>query len=128
MIINTHTGKVQYTRAGHSPPAILRTDGSIEKPDAGGIPIGWDFDRDDPLVEFTLNKGDRVYLFSDGICEARNKKEDLFGEARLHEVLKRNLNNSLDETLNDTIRYLSKFTNTLNFEDDISILGVTYQG
>ena len=75
-----------------------------------------------------LRKGDRIFLFSDGILEAQNIDKDWFGDERLFNVLKSNLSNDLDKTLNDTIIHLSQFTGNLKFEDDISILGVTYLG
>jgi sigma-B regulation protein RsbU (phosphoserine phosphatase) len=75
-----------------------------------------------------LGKGDRIFLFSDGILEAQNIDKDWFGEERLFNVLKSNLSNDLDKTLNDTIIHLSQYTGSLKFEDDISILGVTYLG
>ncbi|MCB0281746.1 MAG: serine/threonine-protein phosphatase [Calditrichae bacterium] len=128
MIINIRTGAVQFSRAGHNPPFILRTDGGIEQPMDGGLPIGWDFKRHDPVIKLKLNPGDRIFLFSDGICEAANSKRDLFGEKRLAEVFKKNLPSTLDETLNATIRELSTFTGHLKFQDDISIIGMTYLG
>ncbi len=128
MIINIKTGAVQFSRAGHNPPIILRTDGSVEHPQAGGLPIGWDFERSDPIVRTKLKEGDRMFIYSDGICEARNKNKTWYGDIRLKNVIKKNLANSLDETLNDTIRELSQFTGNINFEDDISILGFTYLG
>lgn len=128
MIINTRTGEVQFSRAGHNPPIISRRDGTIEQPEPGGIPIGWDFNRDDPIIKLKLDKGDRIFLFSDGICEARNKQKEWYGDERLCSVIKNNITSSLDETLNDTIRQLSHFTGNLKFDDDISIIGMTYLG
>lgn len=128
MIINLKTGELEYIRAGHNPPVILRKNGVIDQPQGGGLPIGWDFDRDDPLIKIQLRKGDRIFLFSDGILEAQNIDKNFFGEERLFNVLKSNLINDLDTTLNDSIIHLSQFTGSLKFEDDISILGVTYLG
>lgn len=128
MIINVKTGEMEYTRAGHNPPVILRKNGVVDQPLGGSIPIGWDFERDDTVIKIKLHKGDRIFLFSDGILEAQNVDKDLFGEERLFNVLKSNLANNLDTTLNDTIIHLSQYTGSLKFEDDISILGVTYLG
>jgi len=128
MIINVKTGEVVYARAGHNPPVILRKNGVIDQPLGGSIPIGWDFERDDTLIKINLRKGDRIFLFSDGILEAQNVEKELFGEERLFNVLKSNLDNDLDTTLNDSIIHLSQYTGNLKFEDDISILGVTYLG
>ncbi len=128
MIINIKTGDIEFSRAGHNPPIILRGDGAVEQTKEGGLPIGWDFERNDPIIRSRLRKGDRLFLYSDGICEARNKDNTWFGDKRLSNVLKKNINNSLDETLNDTIRKLSYFTGSIKFDDDISILGLTFLG
>jgi sigma-B regulation protein RsbU (phosphoserine phosphatase) len=128
MIINIRTGEVEFSRAGHNPPIILRTDGAIEQTTEGGLPIGWDFERKDPVIKTKLNKGDKLFLYSDGICEARNNKKTWYGNQHLCDVLKKNISNTLDETLNDTIRELSQFTGSIRFEDDISILGLAYLG
>lgn len=128
MIINIKTGEVQFSRAGHNPPIILRTNGEAEQPQEGGLPIGWDFERDDPIIKTHLNSGDRIFLFSDGICEARDRDKEQFGDERLSKVIKDNLTETLDETMNDIIRQLSQFTGNLKFDDDISIIGVTYLG
>ena len=50
MIINIKTGDIEYCRAGHNPPVILRKNGIIDQPLGGSIPVGWDFDRDDTLI------------------------------------------------------------------------------
>lgn len=128
VIINIKTGEMTFSRAGHNPPIILRADGTIEQPQEGGLPIGWDFERHDPIVKTKLNTGDRLFLYSDGICDARNNAKIWYGEKRLSKVIKKNLTNTLDETLNDTIRQLSQFTGSLKFEDDISIIGLTFLG
>jgi sigma-B regulation protein RsbU (phosphoserine phosphatase) len=128
MIINTKTGKVTFSRAGHNPPIILRTNGTVEQPEQGTIPVGWDFARQDINVSLQLNPGDRVFLFSDGICETRNGQNEWFGNDRLSRVIEENIHNSVDETLNDTIRSLTSFSGNVNFDDDISIIGLTYLG
>jgi sigma-B regulation protein RsbU (phosphoserine phosphatase) len=128
MIINIHTGEFSYARAGHNPPVILRGDHTLEHSDEGGLPIGWDFDRKDPLVKGKLLHGDKMFIFSDGIIESRNKAGETYGEERLWEMFRRNAANDLDVTLNTTISDLSGFTKTLKFDDDISIIALKYLG
>lgn len=128
MVINIKTGKLTFSRAGHNPPVILRSNSKIEIPEEGGLPIGWDFARNDPVIEIDLEPGDRVFLYSDGICEARNGKKVWFGEERLVDVISNNVGSTIDDTLNSVISALSDFTGKVNFEDDVSILGIGYLG
>ncbi len=126
MIINIKTGMVQFSRAGHHPPMILRTNGRTEAPQDGGLPLGWNFLRNDPVVKVQLQPGDRIFMFSDGLIEATNKHDEWFGQDRLAMVFQKNLMTSLDKTLDTTIAELSRFTHRTSFEDDISLLGITY--
>jgi len=128
MIINIKTGLLQFSRAGHHPPMILRTNGEIEIPQEGGLPLGWDFLRKDPIIKIQLQPGDRIFMFSDGLIEASSKRDEWFGQERLGSIFKNNLKNSLNKTLDTTIAELSRFTHKTTFEDDISLLGMSYKG
>jgi sigma-B regulation protein RsbU (phosphoserine phosphatase) len=128
MIINLQDGLLRYTRAGHNPPIILRTDGSVEYPQAGGFPIGWNFPRDDENIELRFNPGDRIYLFSDGITEAANAEGELFSADRLQKILQKNRSRLLAESLDAVIRDLKQHTCKNDFEDDVSIVGVSWNG
>lgn len=126
MIINIKTGAYEYCRAGHNPPVVVGVDKSIIRSNEGGFPIGWDFERNDPLIKGKLNPGDRIFLFSDGVVEARDKNNITFGDEKLFSLLINSLDRTVDDTLNDIIRKLSQFTGKVNFEDDISIIGLQY--
>lgn len=128
VIIDIHTGAYTYSRAGHNPPVILRADERIENTYTGGYPIGWDFDRKDPLIKGKLAAGDRMFIYSDGIIEARNDDGEPYGEERFFKLLKNNASHNLDQTLNTAISDVSSFTGKVNFDDDISILALTYLG
>lgn len=128
IIINIKTGAYKYCRAGHNPPVIVKTNGKIIRSNEGGFPIGWEFERNDPIVEGKLEPGDRIYLYSDGIVEARDKKDNTYGDKNLFNLLISNVNRSIEETLINVIRKLSQYTGKIKFEDDISIIGIEYKG
>lgn len=125
MIVDTKNKKIQFTRAGHNYPIIIRADKSIEIFKAGSIPIGWDLPRNDEVVEVDLYSGDRVFLYSDGIHEATNQKRKMFTLKRLCDSLKNSSKLSLDNSLDNLISELRRFIGQDNFEDDVSILGIT---
>jgi serine phosphatase RsbU (regulator of sigma subunit) len=86
-VLDTRTGDVCYVNAGHNPPRIFRADGSGELLDRGGLVIGVM-----PGVEYeeghtVLHPGDDLVLYTDGVTEAANSDEEMFGEERLEALL-----------------------------------------
>ncbi len=83
-IVNLKTGKMTYTNAGHNPPVVIHKD---QKPEyfetTTMIPIGL-FDSY-PYVEKTktLQPGDIMFLYTDGITEAENRQKELYSDERL---------------------------------------------
>ncbi len=83
------TGRFAYTNAGHNPGLLVRADGTVQRLEANGLPLGLfpvvEYDK----VEITLGPGDLVLLYTDGITEAANPKGDEFGLDRLQAVVQK---------------------------------------
>ncbi len=126
MIVNIKDQTIRYARAGHNPPIIIREDGDVEMLPDGGLPIGWDFPREDTVVELKLNHGDRIFLFSDGITEATNDIEVMYSADRLVDVLFDSRDLPIDESLRKLIKDLQNFTGHNKFDDDVSIIGLQF--
>jgi phosphoserine phosphatase RsbU/P len=82
-------GRFTYTNAGHNPGLLVRADGTVERLEANGVPVGLF-----PVVEYeraevTLAPGDLVALYTDGITEAANPRGDEFSLDRLQAVVRR---------------------------------------
>ena len=82
-------GRLSYTNAGHNPGLLFRADGSVQRLEANGVPLGLF-----PLVEYervetTLAPGELVLLYTDGITEAANPRGEEFGLDRLQNVVAR---------------------------------------
>ena len=127
MIIDMRENKVTYTRAGHNPPILIRKNGKVEMYDEGGFPVGWDFPRNDSVVELSVSSGDRLFMYSDGITEATDAGEHLFGNERLVQILSEEKDSTLDQTLDKVITRLREFTGKVAFQDDVSILGLAWK-
>lgn len=84
------SGQLLYVNAGHNPPLLVHGDASVERLDEGGLVIGL-FDNV-PYVEglVTLQKGDVLLAYSDGVTETWNEAGEEFGEQRLAEVVSQN--------------------------------------
>jgi serine phosphatase RsbU (regulator of sigma subunit)/pSer/pThr/pTyr-binding forkhead associated (FHA) protein len=83
------SGRVSYTNAGHNAGLLVRADGSVQKLEANGLPLGLfpivEYER----VEITLSPGDLIVLYTDGITEAANSQGDEFGLERLQAVVQK---------------------------------------
>jgi sigma-B regulation protein RsbU (phosphoserine phosphatase) len=83
------SGRLSYTNAGHNAGLLVRAGGTVQRLDANGLPLGLfpavEYDK----VEITLQPGDLVMLYTDGITEAANPKGDEFGLERLEAVVQK---------------------------------------
>lgn len=86
-VLDTRTGELVYVNAGHNHPCVLRADGSSEHLDRGGLVIGIMPGSTYEEGRVALRPGDNLVLYTDGITEAANADEEMFGEERLEKVL-----------------------------------------
>jgi sigma-B regulation protein RsbU (phosphoserine phosphatase) len=91
MLVATFDGEANrlvYTRAGHVPPFLRRTDGVVERLNgAGGLPLGLMEDAAYRSATVNLGLGDELLIVTDGITEAMDPSLRLFGEARIAEAI-----------------------------------------
>ena len=74
---------VDYINAGHNNPILRRASGQIERLDVGGLPFGILPDAKYESATVTLAPGDWLIIFTDGLVEAENARQEEYGEARL---------------------------------------------
>ncbi len=86
-LLDTENRRLVYVNAGHNPPLLLHRDGKIARLDKGGIPLGLEANRQYQQAEIKLDAGDRLILFTDGLIECTNLKDEVFGQARLLTLL-----------------------------------------
>ncbi|MCP4725625.1 MAG: PP2C family protein-serine/threonine phosphatase [bacterium] len=114
-------GKISYINAGHNPPFVINTDRLVEL--KGGGPILGQFK--DILYEIhdsVMKKGDVLAMFTDGVTEEFNEKEEEFSEERFVNSIKKNTNKPLMEVFVDLIKEIKKFTGNKPFGDDLTML------
>lgn len=124
--------KFTYSNAGHHPLLIHRraNDTFIEL-STPGTPLGINFDFKKLAyleVEFQLEIGDRIILFTDGIIEAVNAEEVDFETAIWKNFLKENKNAEIADLSEKLIQILKVFSNKETFEDDITWVVIDYAG
>jgi PAS domain S-box-containing protein len=128
-IINVKTGELVYTNAGHNPPYIRRGDGSLQKVDAFHGPVigamsGLPYDQD----RVSLQPGDAILLYTDGVTEAFNEQEQLFSESRLEKILVNKDLDSAESIVTGTIEEVNRFAGEAEQSDDITLLAVQHLG
>ena len=115
-------GKLRYINAGHNPPLIGRANGNIEQLSSGGFPLGILPSAEFEVGETHLGPGEALIVYSDGVSEANNLKEEEFGLDRLTEVVRRNLTSSAAGIRDKVESALSSFTQTAPANDDITLV------
>lgn len=87
-VLDSHAKRFLYINAGHLPPIVLRENGDVELLRSGGFPLGF-FDNPRYFEQFVqLRSGDMLCLYTDGITEASDSKDEEYGRARLVELLR----------------------------------------
>ena len=77
------SGRVQTVRAGHLPPLWIANHGFRQLPKLNGIPLGGELGAEYDRTEFVLSPGESIMFITDGITEAENEDNELFGNERL---------------------------------------------
>ena len=127
-VLELSTGHVTYVNAGHNPPLVCRgEDYTYLKLEPGFVLAGLE-GMQYVTGELTLGVGDTLYLYTDGVTEAVNGSEELYGEARLKAVLDSHAGSALTELLTAVKADIDAFADEAPQFDDITMLGVTYLG
>ena len=127
--LNLKTGKLTYVNAGHNPPLVKRNDENFryldDEPD---LVIGIMENMDYVEREMTLNKGDMIFLYTDGVTDANDSKKRLYGENRLKDTINRHKDSELTEIINEIRNDIGQFCNTQEQFDDMTMLIIKYNG
>jgi sigma-B regulation protein RsbU (phosphoserine phosphatase) len=121
--IETASRRIVYSNAGHNPPLLVRADGSVEKLGDGGMVLGVFPDNQYDQSELTLNGGDRLLFYTDGITEARSPDGEEYGEDRLAEAAVAVRTGSAEAVKDSVLADVNKFTDG-KFEDDATLIVV----
>lgn len=120
-------GRLTYCNAGHNPPFLVGKDG-VQRLDKGGMIVGL-FDGIDFVEEtLTLQPGDFLVVFSDGVSEALNPQGEEFEDARILKTLTETTTSDARERLQALFASVRTFTAGAPQNDDITVLVICYQG
>lgn len=127
-ILDIPSGKLQFANAGHNPPLLKKADGNFEylKTRAGFVLAGMEGVKY-RVGEIILSKGDRLFLYTDGVTEATNTQDELYGEDRLLEFMSKNSNFEAAKLLPKVKNNIDKFVGEAPQFDDITMLIFDYK-
>lgn len=116
------TLELRYVNAGHNPPVLLRTDGTVERLEAGGLVVGLL-----PMSSYEeqaaeLRPGDVFVTYTDGISEAMTDQEEEWGEERMIAAIETARQGSAEIILADVFQAADQFTAGADQHDDMTLL------
>ncbi|MFC2019224.1 SpoIIE family protein phosphatase [Chloroflexota bacterium] len=128
-ILNTETGEVELSNAGHNPPLIFSSDRGFEFVDVPkGIAAGVMEDTGYNKIRLTLKPGDIIFLYTDGVTEAMNPEGELFSEERLKQCLSELKPEDAENVINLVRAELTTFVRGAHQADDITMLALEFKG
>jgi len=122
--LDLETGSLIAASAGHPPPLVWRrSSGQVEELPPGGVVLGRLRQAAYSEVAVPLAPGDRVLLFTDGIPEALNSSGEMFGEARLREILAGHASQPAEATAEAVVARVAAWTGrSSGFDDDLTLV------
>ncbi len=128
-IFDTQTGELEYCSGGHNPPYLLGHDGTLKAlNEAGGLPLGVLSDAKYSSARVQLRANDAVVVYTDGVTEATDLKEEEFGEKRLEDLLSRLKAQPAKAIVHETVAAVQAFAEGVPQRDDITCLALRFVG
>jgi len=127
-VLEISTGKLTAANAGHEYPAIKKKDGVFELyKDKHGMVVGAFEGLKYKDYEIQMEPGDRIFVYTDGVAEATNEANQLFGTDRMIEALNENADKP-SEVLANVRKSVDEFIGQAEQFDDLTMLCLEYKG
>jgi len=120
-------GEVELVNAGHCPPLVVRSSGVVETAEATGLPLGLavtNAPANYPVERLSLGSGDALFLYSDGLTEAVNTRDDDYGRERLAGVLAAAARQTPRDLIAHCLADLRTFAAGTALNDDLTVLAL----
>ncbi|HEU5016063.1 MAG TPA: PP2C family protein-serine/threonine phosphatase [Roseiflexaceae bacterium] len=120
-ILDPQSGWMQIANAGHNYPLLV--NGSVQEIELSGLPLGVDFDSTYEECGTRLGHGDTIVFYTDGVVEATNANEEMYGYEQLAELLRRHGKRKPRALVATLLQELRAWSQT-NQSDDITVVVV----
>lgn len=125
-LLNLDTGELTFSNAGHNPPVLVGRDGTcVLLSLSPGLPLACMEEVQYQRQSLGLRSGDQLFLYTDGVTEAANPAQKLFGEGRLLEALS-GVQGSLDQLQQALWTAISAFADGAEQADDVTMLNLRF--
>ena len=126
-VLDLTTGLFRHVCAGHAGPVILSGQ-SITVHDQPALPIGIMDDAEYVDSEFQLRRNDRMFMYSDGLNEARNVSNEYLGRTGLHNIMASCSETKIENQCTQIINAVLAWQGDGDPDDDLTLLGVSFHG
>ena len=128
-ILDTATGKITAANAGHEYPVIMQADGRFNLvKDKHGFVVGGLNGVQYKEYELTLAPGSKLFLYTDGVPEANNDRNEMFGSERMLAALNQDPDVSPEQILHNVRAAVDAFAGDAEQFDDLTMLCLEYKG
>jgi len=126
--IDTATRELRYINCGHNPALrVRRSSKTIARMDSTCPPVGLIQSKIDGVSTESLENGDVIVFYTDGVTEAMNPKEEEFGLERLSAIVQRDQALGAEELVSRIVDSARSFTGEVGFGDDVTVVVVKCQ-
>lgn len=122
--IDPSKSMIRYINAGHNPPIMITSNKRRMELTEGGFCIGMFKDSVYNINEMPFGKGDQILIYTDGVTEQTNDKEEYFGEKPLDDILLANTETKAAEINQKIIDSVYNFCNKKQLHDDLTLVTV----
>ena len=128
-ILTLSTGDLNFANAGHEYPAIMRENGNYKLFETDNLPpLAADEDIVYDEKSFTLDRNERIFLYTDGVPEAKCTSGERFGTDRMLGVLERCHDTDAEATVGEMKKAIDDFTGSIDQFDDITMMSIIWNG
>jgi serine phosphatase RsbU (regulator of sigma subunit) len=122
--LDTSTGDLCYINAGHNAPILMRADRLFDRLEATALVLGVDKNAPFEAKTIGVNQGERLLLYTDGVSEAFNAKDEEYGEERLTAFLREQTNLSSEDLIHKLVNDVLSFCDPAKPHDDMTLMAV----
>jgi len=127
-ILNTENGEVRFANAGHNAPVLISGGQANFLSIRAGFVLGPIAETVYTAERITLEPGDVLFLYTDGITEAKSRSEELYGEERLLQTLQAASRQELAEMIRTVRAEVFRHADGAPQSDDVTMLAIKYRG
>ena len=123
-VLDPGCGHLAYSNCGHSPPILVRADGRSTRLTTGGPPLGLLAGARYLAGEVTLESGDLLVLFTDGVVETEGPNGEEFGADRLSDVVQAARDQPCAHLIEEVVRATAAFGGSREYADDFTVVAL----